>query len=1161
VEIRLLGPLEVRDGDGVVALPRRQQRALLAALALRAGEVVSSERLIADLWGERAPASATGSLQNTVHGLRKLLGRDALVTQAPGYRLAIARDAVDANRFETLLAQARTAEPGERAARLREALALWRGAALADLDEEDFARLEAARLEELRVTALEERVDAELELGRHTALVGELEQLVATHPLRERLRGQLMLALYRCGRQAEALEVYRATRLALADELGLDPSPELQELERRILRQDPDLLPPGAAEEGAPAEPSELRLVTVLAATPPADDDPERHRALLDETLASVREALDRHGGTLERFGPEGLVAVFGAEAPSDDDAERAVLVARELGLPAGVATGEAVDGAGAVFTRAVELARAGGVRLDKRTAAVVGAARRLDRPLVGRGPELARLQAELEEARGTGRCRVVTVLGEPGIGKTRLARELALREGGAATVLVARCTAHGAGAAFLPLLGALRRAGPEEALAAEQDGDVVLARLAALAEGQGPLGESYWAVRRLLEALARRAPVLLVLDDVHWAEPALTDLVEYVGGRAEAPLLVLCLARPELERRFGETLALGPLADDETRLIVAGTADLDEPTQARVVAAAEGNPLYAEQLASFAAESGDGLPPTLEAVLAGRLGRLQPRERAVLQRAAVLGREFSAGGVGALAQGEVTHELLALARAGFVHPAPGEPGDDGYTFHHVLLRDAAYAGLTKADRAELHERAAAWIDRDGPGDDAVAGHHLEQAVRWRRELGEDAHELAAAAGERLGSAGLRVWRTADGPGAVELLTRAVDLLPATPRRTELRWELAIAMGNFAERGADAAAELARAADEASSLGDERLEARSAAELARTRLWSGEATLSETTAALTEAIATLERHGDHRGLGRALLNLAAVHVFACNFREVEAAATRVASHYEAAGMTSAAAVGLIAEALYYGTTPAREAEARCVALLEVADNRHTEASVTAVLGALRGIQGAPEEGRALTAHARAIFEDLGHPLSVLAVLAPLEMDVEVSAGDLDAAVRIGRASFEALGDFPENAYSTTRAVQLADLLLDAGDPAAAEPYVAFAEANALEADVLVQFLWRSMRGRLLARAGAHAEAEESARAAVAIASLTDVLRDRARAHLALAEVLRLAGREPEAAAESEVATGLLEAKGAAALVPARRTKRREPRRLPSRLNM
>ncbi len=449
------------------------------------------------------------------------------------------RDGVDVNRFEALLAAARDADPARRVELLRDALGLWRGPALADVGEEDFFRHEAGRLEELRVAAQEDLIDAELELGRHTALVGELEALVATHPTRDRFRGQLMLALYRCGRQAEALEVYRAYRLALADELGLDPSPELQELERRMLNQDPLLdLPTEVADDAPAREVSELRLVTVLAATPPSADDPERLRRLLDETLASVRDVLDRYGGSLQRFGPERLVAFFGADGPADDDAERAVLAARELGLSAGVATGEVVQGAGAVVTRADELARVGGIRLDERTAALVRAERRLDAPLAGREEELARLRAALAAARKEGRCRVVTVVGDPGIGKTRLARELALLEEAGTTVLVARCIAHGQGVTFLPLLEVLRRAEPEQALAGELDAELVLARLTALAEGaeSAPLGESYWAVRRLLEALARTRPVLLVLDDVHWAEPALVDLVDYLADRAEAP-------------------------------------------------------------------------------------------------------------------------------------------------------------------------------------------------------------------------------------------------------------------------------------------------------------------------------------------------------------------------------------------------------------------------------------------------------------------------------------------------------------------------------------------------------------------------------------------------------------------------------------------------
>ena len=420
--------------------------------------------------------------------------------------------------------------------------------------------------------------------------------------------------------------------------------------------------------------------------------------------------------------------------------------------------------------------------------------------------------------------------------------------------MLVARCASYGEGAAFLPLLAALRLAEPERALAGEDDAELVLSRLAALtgAEATVSLGESYWAVRRLLEALS---PALLILDDVHWAEPALLDLVDYLGERATGSLLVLCLTRPELDRSFGETVQLGPLDDEHARQIV--PPELDEETRERIVGLAEGNALYLEQLASFAGEGGEGLPPTLEAVLAGRLGRLDRPERTILQRAAVVGREFSLGAVAALTDGDVTHSLLTLSRAGIIHPAAAaDPGDDGYTFHHVLLRDAAYASLTKADRADLHLRTAAWLDRNGPGDDALVGYHLEQVVLCRRELGEDADELAAAAGERLGEAGMRVWRTNDARSASGVLARAVALLPESARRAELlyEWSLTLRSQELSKEADDA---LAGAKRDAVATGATNIDARVAAERDYLRFFENELALTDAVASLDDATETL----------------------------------------------------------------------------------------------------------------------------------------------------------------------------------------------------------------------------------------------------------------------------------------------------------------
>ena len=976
-------------------------------------------------------------------------------------------------------------------------------------------------------------------------LVGELESLVAEHPLHERLRGQLMLALYRCGRQGEALEVYRAARLALADELGLDPSPELQELERKILRQDPDLDPPAEAERDVAAPVAERRLVSVLAAIPPAEDDPETLRRRLDELLNKVLDVLERNDGVLERFGPEGLVAAFGAEAPRDDDALRAVRAAAELGLPAGVATGESVGGAGTVFTRAVELARLGGLQLDDRTRALVEHERRLDAPLVGRTAELARLRAAFEAAKAERRCGVVTVLGEPGIGKTRLGRELTTALADEATTLVGRCFSYGKGQTFLPLLDPLQELDLAAALADDPEGELATTRLAALAGTQdaGTLGESYWAIRRLFEALGRKRPVLLLLDDVHWAEPALLDLVDYLVARVtEAPLFVVSLSRPELERPAGEQLQLGPLTPDETRRLVAGLADLDEETQEHVVELADGNALYAEQLAAFAAEDGAGLPPTLEAVLAGRIGRLADPERRVIQRAAVAGREFSRGVVAALSEEPVDGPLSSLSRRSFVHPAAtSEPGDDGYRFHHVLLRDAAYATLTKVDRAGLHERVADWLDRDGPGDDALAGYHLEQAALSRRELDEDADKLAAAAGERLGDAGMRVWRTNDVAAAVGLLGRAVALLPAGERRAELEWERSIALRLHDEpQAADDA--LAAAERDATAAGSRSVAARVTSERARNHLLTGALALDDAIVTLAGAVDHLRAANDARGLGRAEVSLGMVHLLACRFEEFGDAAARAEQHYAAIGFSTGVCLGAQAQALYAGPVPVAEASLRCAELDLRSVDQGARASVTAALGGLRALGGDLADGRRLLAHARSLYEEVGNRLALHTTWSPISIELESIGGDYDAAEQEARASLDALQVAGGPGYVSTRAAQLADVLLQKGQTDAAVAYVDMAEQEALPSDVLVQVLWRCTRARVLARAGAFSESERMARDAVEIASLTDGLRDRARAHFALAEVLKLAEKQKEARAEVRAGNELLRQKGATALL-------------------
>src|SRR5712691_1014466 len=317
MEYRVLGPLEVRDGERSLPLAGAKQRALLALLLVKANHVVSRDRLIDELWGEQPPETAVQSLQVYVSRLRKLLPPDALLTRPPGYLLEVVPDELDLQRFERLLAEGRealAADDAERAARvLHDSLALWRGPALAEFVFEPFAQSEIGRLEDLRLAAVEERIEADLALGRHADLIGELEALVAENPYRERLRGHLMLALYRSGRQAEALEAYQHARRALVDELGIEPSEELQQLERAILTHDEQLKTPprpqrDVATDGAraPASPPvERKLVTVLFAdlgmTNELEEDPERAEAFLDGVHRKAAAEVEAAGGTVEK--------------------------------------------------------------------------------------------------------------------------------------------------------------------------------------------------------------------------------------------------------------------------------------------------------------------------------------------------------------------------------------------------------------------------------------------------------------------------------------------------------------------------------------------------------------------------------------------------------------------------------------------------------------------------------------------------------------------------------------------------------------------------------------------------------------------------------------------------------------------------------------------
>jgi DNA-binding SARP family transcriptional activator len=331
MDFRLLGTLEVLESGHAIDVGAAKPRALLAVLLLNANRVVSNDHLIHALWGERAPGTAQKALQVYVSHLRKNLGPERILTRAPGYELKVEPGELDLERFEELVSH------GD----IREALRLWRGPPLAEFVYEPFAQNEIARLEELRLTCIERRIEADLDADRHASLVGELEVLVREHPLRERLRAQLMLALYRSGRQAEALDVYQVGRTLLADELGLDPGTELKELQRAILAHDPKLASAEAAQpvtrvdvpadeppKPAPASGREVRkTVTVLFCdlVPSRPElDPESLRRMTTRGFEELLPVLERHGATVERSIGGAVTAIFGIPTVHEDDGLRA---------------------------------------------------------------------------------------------------------------------------------------------------------------------------------------------------------------------------------------------------------------------------------------------------------------------------------------------------------------------------------------------------------------------------------------------------------------------------------------------------------------------------------------------------------------------------------------------------------------------------------------------------------------------------------------------------------------------------------------------------------------------------------------------------------------------------------------------------------------------
>lgn len=780
MQFSILGALEVRDGDRMLSLGGPRERALLAFLLLHANEVVAADRLLDAVWGAELQGVRRSGLHVRISQLRKRLGPARIVTRPPGYLIELKPGELDLDRFEQRTSDGRRAlADGEldRAVRhLDEALSLWRGAPLGDVALEPVAAADIARIDELRWAAVESRIEARLLLGRHDELISEVEAAVSQQPLRERLREYLMVALYRAGRPADALAAYRDARRTWVEELGIDPGRRLRQLEHDILVQDPALdLPAADVPAAARYAHDERKLVTVLLADVVAAEDLERTRSWLDHVREVASAEVDAAGGMIGSSIGGGIVATFGAPAAQEDHAERALGVAKTLQAKLGgvlplrvaVETGEIISGrsgvSGPPVTLAMQLlsrARSGDVLVGRRASAAHTRRKPGQRslrvaPLVGREAELDAIRADYRRACVGVRARLVTIIGDAGVGKSRLVKEFAAglpAQSPAPYALSGSCISYGHALTYRALGDVLRDV---LGMSESDSRDTILERLGSrqilgLTLGLDVAGELHplaaverlrVAWRDLLRELVADRPTVVVVEDLHWAQADLLDLLEFLLDGVAGPLLLVGTGRPELltsrpswgRRRDASTVWLEPLArEDAARLVI----QAPEHVREAVLAKAEGNPFFIEELVAQVRAGGEAtvIPDSVQAVLAARIDRLPPLEKHALQAAAVVGRAFWREPVRELL-GDALPSFELLEERDFIRPRTRSSfeGMRELVFKHALTREVAYGSLPQARRLRLHASVARWLERFGGGRDehaALLAHHYAEAVR-----------------------------------------------------------------------------------------------------------------------------------------------------------------------------------------------------------------------------------------------------------------------------------------------------------------------------------------------------------------------------------------------------------------------------------------------
>ena len=916
--------------------------------------------------------------------------------------------------------------------------------------------------------------------------------------------------------------------------------------------------------------------------------DPEALQGLLARYFERMQAIVESHGGTVEKFIGDAVMAVFGVPVAHEDDALRACRAAVEMrdALPElgvegriGVNTGEVLTGteerlatgdAVNVAARLEQAAEPGEVLIGAETLALVGSAvevgeerllglkgktepvaahplvSALETPershasrFVGRERELQQFVGAWERAVADERCELITVVGDPGVGKSRLVAE-ALEQIDA-RVLRGRCLSYGEGITYWPVIEVVKqlRARPDDEHAA-----MAISSLLGETETLAGTDEIAWAFRKLLE---EQAPLVVCFDDIQWGEETFLDLVESTALlSAGAPLLMVCMARPELlDRRPGwaGVLRLEPLPEAEAGALV-GDAVPDEVRE-RIVRASGGNPLFLTEMAELGDADGAELevPATLRALLTARLDQLDDQERRVLERGAVEGELFHRGTVQALApeETEVTPRLAALVRRDLLRPdRPVLPHEDAFRFRHLLIRDAAYDALPKATRAELHRRFADWLETHGTSLvelDEIVGYHLEQAVRYRSELGHPAEQLAEGAAQRLAAAGRRaLWRE-DRRAASSLFERALAL--TRPRRLDVLLEVDLAATLFIEDTRRAVAIVEAAAARAAAEGDETGEAFARAIAAYHRFNLNECTADELEPLLLAASPLLERQGDHAALVY-VWEIFAIAVANSRWQWADAArASRQALEHARLAGQQRSGLFWIELALCYGPVPAAEALEQLDALLPTSPAPYslfTRAWLLAMLDRF-------EEAIPLAHESNERQRELdGRRIGEirLAEIARLAGDHEASARHLEA-LCAWLEDREQLGLLP------TYLGLLSRELCELGRFEEAEARAHRARELAGE-DPIEGCVWRPALSLVHAHRGEHQAAERLIRDAVAGAEVTDSLVLQGDTFYDLGEVLEAAGRRDEATAAWQEALGRYERK---AIIPlARRVRDR-----------